>query len=1322
MQRPFENQLTRYGERLLVLYGRFFGGWLAVSDDPRPRTRESSWYVNDGDAAAEVSLTPSFDNNTLIATFSAALGTSLSARTIRRIGLAQAQQVTLTRYGYAFTTMAVLDPPIALAPSEVLTATYHVRHTIGPKGMFRWDTFSREVRQRMAQADAHGASPFNAYNPTTLISPHVSYGSYFFADGGAAYLMSPSGVPSWTTHAVGFGDTTAVDMQSLLRNWVATTIAASSGKVGAFMSLARGVSGPAWTVGNSTGNPTLGGSPLVLPGDRGRVSRVFAHPTGQTNLYAGAGGATSLGAVQVMGPYRSEHPELPRSRGYRVRIVDAGDTDPGTEGTYVVERGLAALNDVLTGNAYLYGQDGAILHRVVSGLPWTGKSPDSTVYDGRGTYWSVVADPGVRAYLSSWKGGTDEEVHVDVESDTTRWYGLDHSDSLVVLPSPLAAFNGGQAAPGLATDGAGLVFFPVRKVAAGQQALYVLDHTKPGRQYQRPSGVALGGTNTFKVVAGDEVHAMSPFVNGDVGKRIRIVTGPNAGIRTITARTNDNTVTLDGSALVTDLDVTWHWVLVTKRDQTNGLANNIRTLLYDQANSRLWAFTDSGLQVSTDAGATWSATIDQTNGLSTPQAVQAIPASGYETTGTVVVDKAGAIYWFDVNGGINKYVGSGPGGTHSRITSASLPQYTSGYATMMVYDAVAPHMATDEGALWLGAYTSNRIWRLDLNLPFVAGSVVAYRGNGIDYDGIGAAHCGIAGADGVVYFNTTSNGWIHWDPAAGAFDYTFPDRALTTPPGGVAATTIKGPGELIYSPASASGAWARLWGLVTYYRWDDVALQWRPWAGTGAQFDARHGTTNNGKRKCHASWQSIPADGLRVRFVQSGAITPTDEYVADETFTMVGAWGVVRDDDTVDATWRGDIVYGSPMTVREDSRIRVAQLNGAKAYWAASTTTPIATLKTTALGSGDLPELTAGGRSYGATPRRYPGMTSGNGPCPETHQGSNSKGITVGLDLGSAQIVAALCVQFAQHSYEPRRIDATTFPQRWRVFHSDDNAAWTEVTAARLLSGTSGSTDADPAYQHVDVEMYAGKPANPAAATRPPGHLVTFQLRRSGMSTSACTHRYWKVTFASIDVEDNNLSNNTDSPSTFTAIWARGPDGTALGIPGDMRLDEHVDARWMATAINHAVWIQDRVGGGKGGISSGPDSFADGWTDTITLDSGSFNTGAISTATDRLAWRHPTTAGFYLPGADKLLGSPVAAGSTEVRIVSRTSNTIVVDGRVIPDNLSGVDWEVRRPVVVTPLHPASGELSVDSATGYLQCHDDDVGREFRIVHRTAVRR
>ena len=176
--------------------------------------------------------------------------------------------------------------------------------------------------------------------------------------------------------------------------------------------------------------------------------------------------------------------------------------------------------------------------------------------------------------------------------------------------------------------------------------------------------------------------------------------------------------------------------------------------------------------------------------------------------------------------------------------------------------------------------------------------------------------------------------------------------------------------------------------------------------------------------------------------------------------------------------------------------------------------------------------------------------------------------------------------------------------------------------------------------------------------------------------------------------------------------------------------------------LEGVAWIQDRVGdAGKGGVNTVDDGDADGFTNTVTIASGSFDTGDIDITKDKLAWdepNNPSPTGYL---RDPALGfgderSSVGGGEAntaapaESRIVSVTATTITVEDDIIPDNLSGADWEVRRPAPASA-SPGGGVAEGSNPDGFGYCRytgylsqqptNESTGRRFRITRKAIAR-
>jgi hypothetical protein len=263
----------------------------------------------------------------------------------------------------------------------------------------------------------------------------------------------------------------------------------------------------------------------------------------------------------------------------------------------------------------------------------------------------------------------------------------------------------------------------------------------------------------------------------------------------------------------------------------------------------------------------------------------------------------------------------------------------------------------------------------------------------------------------------------------------------------------------------------------------------------------------------------------------------------------------------------------------------------------------------------------------------------------------------------------------------------------------------------------SWNRDIDPGYKYVNLEKSTNQVDNTNGFDS--GYnQITFDLLAAGISAPNRTHRYWKVvSYTKYSELGGNVGSVLSKLSYFSAF---GDDGYAIGVDPANRFPEAGDPNVLSTPIKQLYFIQDRIGiSGKGGINTVPDAFADGFTDTVTIASGTFDTGVISAATDYLAYRNPTT-GTFLKNSPGNLGNSASLGEqTQVKILSVIGSTIVVSKRNIPDNLSAADWEVRRPYVNRGDWPYNPGDVVDpfGGGGYMQFHDSDAGREFRLVQR-----
>lgn len=1493
-----ENVYTTWGIRS-IFWASNFGSTITLSDDEKPsgiKDGLTTFHVDGKSPTPTQSPSPSYDKTNLIVSRTASYTSPSSPpRVVRKIVFGHGSATTGNAV-HGATAYMEISPPISQNSGSTLELVYRQQFLVPTvKSMKRWQIQGLKNQRRAVQGfmfNSNMTSFYSGYNAWQ------NYGKYFFADEGArsgiAYTGGVGGnMPGNDSWAFRIGGSGSGNIQGNLGYYASrysytsfsTAYGPSSSMTGAFTLASAVYLGGTWNAddtfdGSSEFNATVGVVPLAAA--EGDISTIFQHPPGEGYLFNVTGSvATGQGQFLVKGPYRPDDLMMPTNQGYRILFYDSGGTNGGTEGTYKVLR--SGMNRF---DGFLSESDNSVGMTMRQMYPtWDPtKDPDavftknSCCYDGNGHYWATGrSTTGGRLFM--WKGFTTEQVLDRVESDDTRFvtdtspYMIGSGDDLVQIPWSNDAPNSygqAKATPALTTDGAGLIYYPNRMTASGQQAVYVIDNTKPGRYYQRPSGVVTSGSNNFQVSASDEIHNMFPFITGsvgvtgigagDVGKKIRIVGATNAGnngVRTITAFVDAHNVTVDGSAFTAESGLTWHWVTVQKRTSSNGITDRIRVLKYDKANSRLFAWTDSGIQVSTDNGYTWGSIIHNGTGLSTANAEKAVMPDGRHANSNCCIGNSGELYWVDIGDGsavssigLNKYVlGAGPnftGGTHTRILYSSFPNYQSTRALYCLnYDPVAPDLAGTQGALWMGTvYATAQFWRLTCD-SFTSGGLVNFSGPIINQH-LGSG--GIAnrldqgvqtidvGPGGLVSFNNmnNNNGYynIGYDysgyyspPLAYYYMYSrapAPDQSMGW---GVCDIQLDGPaiGTMVHFSHPQHNTFATRTGFE--YWWEPTSAKWIPWAGTEAQFNTRFGVSNGGRRKCHSTFETF-RDNLRFKFLQNGSVAQTEEYKLNESFTFISSLGVHRT-NIQDLFWYQDVTMASPVSFLEDQPIKTVPSNGGqgnvKFYWDRCQLGGFAVLDPQRpLGSGTnfLPEVVGNtGAKFGAIPMAYPyflnGQYSGyvaaanSGQAGGPYPGNQSDaGWMMGLDLGVSQPVAKLRFSikdnyWGRYGVYPEQNDIQNVG-RVRIWYSDDNATWNEVTQVRWIARDTNSYDTgssasivaggdashpditgltgftagsgllvvgqlititgaansanngtfsitqvnsgssvrifnasavtpdgnngsiswvrnlDPGYKYVYIERSTNQVENNNGDSSPYIHM-TFDLLGAGISSGNRTHRYWKaVSYSRYSENGNNISSREFQVSYFAAF---GDDGYAVGIPSESAFPEANDVNIISTPVRQFVFIQDRVGlSGKGGINTVPDGFADGFTDTVTIASGTFNTGAISPTTDFLAYRHPTTGTFLRNDTGQVAkGHPASLGEqTQVKILSVTSSQIVVAKRNIPDNLSAADWEVRRPGIDDGDHAgAAGHFTGPFAgAGYMKFHAADAGREFRLVQRT----
>lgn len=1471
-----KNVYTTWGLRT-IFNASNFGSYITISDDERPAAMKDApniFLVDGKSPSASQNPSVSFDAVNLTTSRVASFASPATARTVRKVlfGFDEAHNNNKTVGGVA--AYMEISPPIVQSPGATLELVYRQQFVVPTvKSMKRWASAPMLNQKRTVQAFLQYQNLNSGDYWRSGFGTLSQHGKFYFADEGARYGMhwyggygagnqTAEGSDSWLVrpYSSGSGSNPTNNGSYAALTWnnnFSATYGNSSNMVGAIGSGVAFFHGSTWqsddTWGGSSEFRSMVGFYPMRTSD-GDLSTVFQHPVGETYLFNVAGSVPEgQGAMLLKGPYRPDDQILPASYAYRVKFTASGGTDSGTEGEYRFTRGWMNRTDgYFNGNTNLYGIQLRQLHTTFDAAkdPEVVYAKNSLAYDGRGYYWATARGAGEANRLYVWKGFTHEQILNRVESDDTRWYGIIPGDEQVSMPWSTDAGSMLCVAT-LCSDENGVIFYPTRMDASGQQAIHVIDNQRPGRYYQRPSGSVTTGSNNFSVSTSDEIHAMFPFVAGstpasgigagDVGRQIRIVGSANGndGVRTITAWVDANTVTLSGAPFTAESGLTWHWVTVYRRTSVNGLVSRIRVLKYDKINLRLWAWTDAGLQCSDNYGLTWSALINNDSGdLTDVTSERCQMPDGKHANNTCAIGNSGELYWTDTGGGsasgvgLNKYVPGlgGPGGTHTRLAYSSFPNYRSDRPLCGIgYDPVAPDLSTTEGALWLGTvFAHNTFWRLRCDNFSIAHlqSWTSPQVNGasghMDYS---VQHIAIGPGGAVALSDLSGNGgWpnvgYNYDTGTFVFFTIYPMNPADIDTNyGQGSTHIRDDGTMVHMPsATAKGNASR--GTVEYF-WESGSSKWIPWVGTVAQFTARYG--GNGSKKCHADYQML-FDNVRVAFIQNGAVLQTEEYKVDESFTFLGAMGLHRT-NIQDLTSTSDITLGSLRYYLEDQPIKIVPSDGGagnvRLYYAHAVFGGWSVLDPQRpLGSGSnfIPEVVGslGGYRMGAVPSGYPALLQGqaSGVVPDTHNGGDSHaGWMAGLDLGTSEPVAKVRVTFYDSQPEQYGTHALTnggtYAGRTRLYCSDDNATWVEVTAARWIakdtsyvgSGSSASivdsgvpgypdltgldgftagSDALVAGQSITISSASSaanngtftitqvnsstsvRIENPSAV---PGdanngsivwdrpldvgykyvhhlngvaqvsndpsswsnayHQITFDLLGAGLNIGARTHRYWKVVHFDRAAEAGNNNNHTFALSGMCAL---GDDGYAVGIPSAARLPEAGNVDLISAPIRQFMFIQDRKDTGvKAGIDSVADSYADGFTDTVTISaspSSTFNTGAINPLTDYLAYHHPVTGTFLRNDTGQVAaGHPGAVGGeqTQVKILSVTGTTIVVEKRNIPVGLSDAYWEVRRPGISQTLWPtAPGEYVAPFAgDGYIKFHSDDAGREYRVVQRVA---
>jgi hypothetical protein len=1333
------NLFTRVGRRQIPGY-MGLPTYIVLLDDERPAG------IKEGLTTFKVDqLSPSPINAAAVSVsgFIRTLTTSFSSpsgvRTIRKIGL---QGIEGSVFGpeeggqSQVSAYLELSPAIVQQPGQSFEIVYRLAVVVNPaKNLKRWQTTTPIDESYFAADLVNGGIPAGNF----FHFLHNVVGSHFFVDQGAEYrgVHIANGAQNFNTG----GGATFSD-GTIQRRGRDTTHLTTSGEndqvVGAYgMSAASRGS----VNGNSDAalldaSKSYGFFPLVAY--EGTLTSVFKHPAGETYPFNVIGSvALSQGAMEVRGPFRPDDSKTPFHWGHHVVIQDSGDTDPGTEGTYTVLRhGWVSYpypsyyaNPSDDTNSPCLGHGGlAIPGDVALGAP-----RPQLVFDGVDTYWYAGQFGGINARLARQRAGTNEQQFLDVVGDLTRYYGFD-------------VRNANTAEYSLATDGAGIVFMVEASTLLAQQKVYQIDNRKPGRHYQRPSGVVLTASpQTFTVDAADEIHAMFPFVIGDVGRKIRTVSTLNNGadvVRTITAYNGPNSVDVDGAPFITESAMLWHFVTVTKVS-TGALTGIVRrgNCEYDATNGRLWQLTAAGLEFSLNGGVTWTK-IDETNGLTTALAKTVILQQGNETPRAFVIGNGGKLYWIDTSNAINKYTPvpvTVVSGTHERVLIASLPGFANGFTkgtlTSLCYDGTAPDQTTHtDGVLWLGQDRTYQrgLWRMACGPTFIAGGATPYdnwtiRGSNVnDYLDHSFQEAVVLSDGRVMLCTAVRNQWAvaRVSETTGLITWSFEGAAISATTNGFYGMIHSRPdGRVAFFGGTSRADGGTLSGKPIQYRYNDLLDVWVPWHGTAAQFDARFGTTNGGKRKCHAAFQPIlgvgKSHGISIRFVQLG-VAPADEFKAAERFTFMAAWGVART-NVQDVTWRHDWSQALTETKVEAEAIKIATGRGAiqvfyQRYTSVGPGLPLA------LGGGGIPSLDNLGVNYGWLPVKGDLRLLGGGDAPDTSVvgGAVSYSIArIGLDLGvGPPPISRLHTLWrdGQWYIGQRFHRASADRADFRVFFSDDNSIWTEATAVRFKFNGASQPDAGYRYAYFAEYPYGGAIAENVGGAR----SMIFDLESAGLSVGARTHRYWQI-----HLGVSGAGNNFGTPS-FGGVWAEDASSNPIGFTSNHRTDEAHDVDHGGSWIREVDFIQTRTGlSGQGGINTVDDGDGNGYTDTVTIAAGSFDTGVISTVTDLLAWKESPGSGNGFvrsgPAAAASRGMPWSLGhQARSRIIAVSPTTIQVASPIIPDNLAAVDFEIRRPGT-TASFVAGCSPRYDIQSGYVQFHNADFGREFRITRKVIIR-
>lgn len=1107
--------------------------------------------------------------------------------------------------------------------------------------------------------------------------------------------------------------------------------------------------------------------PDVFP----QPSRTGQGGTGSTSYLFNQTGVdkSGQGELEIQGPYQpsSVDPGAPTHWAYRVmNTKDGSVVGAGTEGGYIFQRknwysypwgpqpdvgeippnpntdlvdraqadstwGMSGLEQrmfLLERNNAAQGTDNP---RCIARL----------VYDGIDTFWGLGwrdGDGGGGDHtLFRWRGHTHENIFKGVNNPNLSPLGETGDDAQTDFRFVDQDGNQIGASPSFpyafTSDGAGLVFYGHRTAGNNTGAanpIFTIDNTQPGRWKQRVSGSADGvDADRFVVDAADEVHDMFPFIGGDVGKRLRITDGANAGVYQVATFVDSNNVDLyesDGitpATLSADSEMTWHWCKVTKR--TNHGVGELSTLAYDQANGRLWAIGALGVQVSVDDGATWSALVDE-NGGSIPQFPDAGPrtnvqvgrADGLATTTPWAIDANGDFYWISnsTEYWVNKLswntTGPGGDGTFSRLgLTTNFPGTNKPPGINQLVFDIGCDNSNGLGAIWVhgdvalvGAPYTQSFFRLTV----VAGALSAV--NLTEYDPTVLTnmprHPGWIGVTpgGMSVMATTE---LYMRPR-----YMFVPRALG---GGLNAAffdmgasgnPIFGPSGIGYGPLAfrpdgtfltttdrngKNGVFGSFWNN---YFWNDLTSEWLPWEGDGTQFDAFYGTTNGGVKVPHTGFEEL-LDNVQVKFTPAGGGTAdTDEFKEGESFVFLATFGPHRTNvEDFSVSSHHSEMGGTYEIESEAVKTVAANTRPVQVFWNRSVLDPaVGSFKNV---TGDTPIQDANTKLWGWEPNRTQRM-EGVGDSPNEGTSTTGGDFQATLDLGAAPPEIGkirLMVSTDQNTTNERdyiHFLASQANTLW--FGASDDGTFTDG----VFTGPSNEYDApNQRWDNVNevfpegfnIEECANYQLTNIFSTQYVGWLIEIDLVAIGMTAGERTHRYWQMVY-------NRLTNGR--PIDIYWMEALDPSGNRIGMTANMRVDEaDTDPEFAGVLIDEAHWIQDEPNQAPNNpttvsTAGTPSNF----TNFVTVDAGTFNTAKIDITTDYLAWEEPgnTAAGFLRDAGNR--DSDLVRGKMGVvndvhdrtskqamsKITAVTATTITVRDSIIPDNLAAAAWEVRRPI------------------------------------------